>query len=534
MPENKDELLKKQNEEIQKLKKELKQASKPSSMFSVLKNTVKRNVHDFFIREDRMKNMDSKIKNLEKELAKKEEELNKTSAELFAAVNLGESDTTRDRSDENSGDNPESEPDSPTQDGPVFPQTAEDAVKEYFGPIDLAQLARYYYPETSKPKTSEGLESPDEESNAEKEEPSSQISTEPENMGNSVPVDAKPKSQEQAPLVLNNKEEAEKELPKTEPRPEPVLKEIKKPEKTEKKEKDNQVSERKTAATTTALSQTKAVVDAEDAPKEKTHEPQTSTKNAGLNPRSKSGNESSFAGELSMKSGADSGKAGEASMKSLHSALRLRLPAAKEPLGNETGKAGELSMKSGNEFCEAGELSISVKKAEKNDATSPGRAKTDTPKINKKNTSTQNKEEKGSKPTQQEKQPEVKQSETDEQVKGSSAVTTTATVVDKNGKKKSRKDRRKQKKNTQNPEAQSAAKTENNNTVANPGQEKPLSEPDFAESAELDIDLPDDFGIVMEPEEPLPSDLPDINSGSGNIFDDLFNSDSDNWDDSNI
>ena len=494
MPENKDELLKKQNEEIQKLKKELKQASKPSSMFSVLKNTVKRNVHDFFIREDRMKNMDSKIKNLEKELAKKEEELNKTSAELFAAVNLGESDTTSNRSDENSGDNPESEPDSPTQDGPVFPQTAEDAVKEYFGPIDLAQLARYYYPETSKPKTSEGLESPDEEPNAEKEEPSSQISTEPENMGNSVPADAKSKSQEQAPLVLNNKEEAEKELPKTEPRPEPVLKETKKPEKTEKKEKDNQVSERKTAATTPALSQTKSVVDAENAPKEKAPEPQTSMKNAGLNPRSKSGNESSFAGELSMKS------------------------------GNETGKAGELS--------------ISVKKAEKNDAASPGgspgRAKTDTPKINKKNTSTQNKEEKGSKPTQQEKQPEVKQSETDEQVKGSAAVTTTATVVDKNGKKKSRKDRRKQKKNTQNPEAQAAAKTENNNTVANPGQEKPLSESDFTESAEPDIDLPDDFGIVMEPEEPLPSDLPDINSGSGNIFDDLFNSDSDNWDDSNI
>lgn len=490
MPENKDELLKKQNEEIQKLKKELKQASKPSSMFSVLKNTVKRNVHDFFIREDRMKNMDSKIKNLEKELAKKEEELNKTSAELFAAVNLGESDTTSDRSDENSGDNPESEPDFPTQDGPVFPQTAEDAVKEYFGPIDLAQLARYYYPETSKPKTSEGLESPDEEPNAEKEEPSSQISTEPENMGNSVPADAKSKSQEQASLVLNNKEEAEKELPKTEPRPEPVLKETKKPEKTEKKEKDNQVSERKTAATTTALSQAKAVVDAENAPKEKAPEPQTLTKNAGLNPCSKSGNESSFAGELSMKSG--------------------------------------------NESCEAGELSISVKKAEKNDAASPGRAKTDTPKINKKNTSTQNKEEKGSNPTQQEKQPEVKQAETDKQVKDSPAVTTTATVVDKNGKKKSRKDRRKQKKNTQNPEAQSAAKTENNNTVANPGQEKPLSEPDFAESAELDIDLPDDFGIVMEPEEPLPSDLPDINSGSGNIFDDLFNSDSDNWDDSNI
>ena len=435
-----------------------------------------------------MKNMDSKIKNLEKELAKKEEELNKTSAELFAAVNLGESDTTSDRSDENSGDNPESEPDSPTQDGPVFPQTAEDAVKEYFGPIDLAQLARYYYPETSKPKMSEGLESPDEDPNAEKEEPYSQISTEPENMGNSVPADAKPKSQEQAPPVLN-KEEAEKELPKTEPRPKPVLKETKKPEKTEKKKKIIRLPKENRSHNDCASSG-KAVVDAENAPKEKTPKPQTSTKNAGLNPRSKSGNESSFAGELSMKSG--------------------------------------------NESCEAGELSISVKKAEKNDAASPGRAKTDTPKINKKNTSTQNKEEKGSKPTQQEKQPEVKQSETDEQVKGSVAVTTTATVVDKNGKKKSRKDRRKQKKNTQNPEAQSAAKTENNNTVANPGQEKPLSEPDFTESAELDIDLPDDFGIVMEPEEPLPSDLPDINSGSGNIFDDLFNSDSNNWDDSNI
>lgn len=464
MPENKDELLKKQNEEIQKLKKELKQASKPSSMFSVLKNTVRRNVHDFFIREDRMKNMDSKIKNLEKELAKKEEELNKTSAELFAAVNLGESDTTSDRSDEKSGDNPKSEPDSPTQDGPVFPQTAEDAVKEYFGPIDLAQLARYYYPETSKPKTSEGLESPDEDPNAEKEEPSSQINTEPENIGNSVPADAKPKSQEQAPLVLNNKEEAEKELPKTEPRPEPVLKETKKPEKTEKKEKDNQVSERKTAATTTALSQTKAVVDAENAPKEKAPEPQTS---------------------------------------------------------------------------------LSVEKTEKNDAAPSGQPKTDTPKITKKNTSTQNKKENtlkekedaDSKPTRLEKQPELKQQKTDEQSSDSAAVTTTATVVDKNGKKKSRKDRRKQKKNTQNPETQSAqpaAKTENNNTVANPGQEKPLSELDFTESAELDIDLPDDFGIVMEPEEPLPSDLPDINSGSGNIFDDLFNSDSDNWDDSNI
>lgn len=440
MPENKDELLKKQNEEIQKLKKELKQASKPSSMFSVLKNTVKRNVHDFFIREDRMKNMDSKIKNLEKELAKKEEELNKTSAELFAAVNLGESDTASNRSDENSSDNPESEPDSPTQDGPVFPQTAEDAVKEYFGPIDLAQLARYYYPEDSKSKTPEGLEKLDEEPNVKKEGQPAQISVEPENMGNSIPDDAKPENQKQA----STKKEVKKELSKTESKPEPVLKEIKKPEKTEKKEKDKQSSERKTVGNT------------KDTSEEKKPEPQTS---------------------------------------------------------------------------------LSVEKTEKNDAAPSGQPKTDTSKINKKDTSTQNKEDAGSKPTRLEKQPEVKQPETDEQARDSAVAAVAATVVDKNGKKKSRKDRRKQKKNTQNPETQSAqpdAKTENNNTAANPGQKKPFSEPDFTESSEPDIDLPDDFGIVMEPEEPLPSDLPDINSGSGNIFDDLFNSDSDNWDDSNI
>lgn len=443
MPENKDELLKKQNEEIQKLKKELKQASKPSSMFSVLKNTVKRNVHDFFIREDRMKNMDSKIKNLEKELAKKEEELNKTSAELFAAVNLGESGTTNDCSGENGEDNPESEPDPPTQDGPVFPQTAEDAVKEYFGPIDLAQLARYYYPEDSKSKTSEGLESPDEEPNAEKEGQYAQISVEPEKPDNLSTDDTKPENQEQAQPVLN-KGEVKKELSKTESKPEPVLKEIKKPEKTEKKEKDKQSSERKTVGNT------------KDTSEEKKPEPQTS---------------------------------------------------------------------------------LSVEKTEKNDAAPSGQPKTDTSKINKKDTSTQNKEDAGSKPTRLEKQPEVKQPETDEQARDSAVAAVTATVVDKNGKKKSRKDRRKQKKNTQNPETQSAqpdAKTENNNTAANPGQKKPFSEPDFTESSEPDIDLPDDFGIVMEPEEPLPSDLPDINSGSGNIFDDLFNSDSDNWDDSNI
>lgn len=127
MSEDKDELLKQQNEEIQKLKKELKSATKPSSMLSVLKNSIKRNVHDFFVREDRMKTMDSKIKKLEKELEQKEDELNKTSAELFAAVNLGQPETepeTPPSSDTEKVD----DADCRTETAPVFPQTAEEAI----------------------------------------------------------------------------------------------------------------------------------------------------------------------------------------------------------------------------------------------------------------------------------------------------------------------------------------------------------------------------------------------------------------------
>lgn len=145
MSEDKDELLKQQNEEIQKLKKELKSATKPSSMLSVLKNSIKRNVHDFFVREDRMKTMDSKIKKLEKELEQKEDELNKTSAELFAAVNLGQPETPPSSDTEKVDD-----ADCRTETAPVFPQTAEEAIKEYFGPINLAELARHYYPDANQ------------------------------------------------------------------------------------------------------------------------------------------------------------------------------------------------------------------------------------------------------------------------------------------------------------------------------------------------------------------------------------------------
>ena len=148
---DKDQLLKQQREEIEKLKKELQDASKPSSMFSVFKNTMKRNVHDFFIREDKMKTMDSKIKDLESKLAQKEEELSRTSAELFAAnlTNGGisdgnDSDSDSKDSDGKSPDEGEGFPDFDNMDDDFmrdFPQNREAAVKRYFGKIDLTSLA---------------------------------------------------------------------------------------------------------------------------------------------------------------------------------------------------------------------------------------------------------------------------------------------------------------------------------------------------------------------------------------------------------
>ena len=93
----------------------------------------------------------------------------------------------------------------------------------------------------------------------------------------------------------------------------------------------------------------------------------------------------------------------------------------------------------------------------------------------------------------------------------------TATVIDKNGKRKSKKDKRKNQQQRQEPEIK---------------QEPPKIIP--MEQPPKEVELPDDFGIVMEPEEPEPIELPDPNENNRNIFDEIFNSDSDNWDDSNI
>lgn len=127
---DKDELLKAQKAEIEKLKKELQEATKPSSLCSVIQviqKSIKRNIHNFFFREDKMKDMDIKIKELQKELTQKEEELKKTSAELFAVVNFQEDNNKKEQIPDIS-----------------FPQTKEEAIKAYFGDIDLRQI---YAPE---------------------------------------------------------------------------------------------------------------------------------------------------------------------------------------------------------------------------------------------------------------------------------------------------------------------------------------------------------------------------------------------------
>ena len=132
MPEDKDLLLK-QQEEINHLKKELKKASKPSSMLSVLKNSLKQSVHDFFVREDKMKHMAEQIKTLEKKLEESNEENDKKAAELIAVTAF--------QSDDDSSPN--------DSDIPNFPQTKEDAVREYFSGIDLQTLAMQLHQNTA-------------------------------------------------------------------------------------------------------------------------------------------------------------------------------------------------------------------------------------------------------------------------------------------------------------------------------------------------------------------------------------------------
>lgn len=419
MPDNKDELLKKQNEEIQKLKKELKAAAKPSSMFSVLKNTVKRNVHDFFIREDKMKTMDSKIKDLEKELAKKEEELNKTSAELFAVVNLGQNNSTESalQSDITNGDDISEKPHKDNkEDALLFPQTAEEAVREYFGPLDLTSLAKQKF---SEPEPEQKITAHEEKTlqSSECELLQSKTASQSDNINNDSP--------NEAVIEDTSPETVQKETSKNQSVSEPSV----------QKNKNNIMLNG-----------------------DKKEEIQNNIKNNDIKQLSSSP------------------------------------PTQKKNI--KTGDAKEPNTDKDNQ-----KESIKKEKPE----SVPAQPQSQNPEFQ---------------PAQQ-----------------SNSKNPTATVVDKNGKRKAKKDKRKNQNKqasqviTKQTMAQENKKEESKNE--NTPAAISISEP----SAEPEIELPDDFGIVIEPEEPELSDLPDINSspsGGTSVFDDLFNSDSDNWDDSNI
>lgn len=457
MPDNKDELLKKQNEEIQKLKKELKAAAKPSSMFSVLKNTVKRNVHDFFIREDKMKTMDSKIKDLEKELAKKEEELNKTSAELFAVVNLGQNNSTESalQSDITNGDDISEKPHKDNkEDVLLFPQTAEEAVREYFGPLDLTSLAKQKFSEP-EPEPEQKITAHEEKTlqSSEYELLQSKTASQSDNINNDSP--------NETVIEDTSPETVQKEASKNQSVSEPSV----------QKNKNNII----------------------------------------LNGNKKEEIQNDSVNLRSPSPGVDGVS------DSPYTSSNLRTD-GQPKVGRGLPSINDIK-----------QLSSSPPPQKKNIKT--GDAKE--PNTDKDN---QKESVKKEKPESVQVQPQSQNPES-QPAQQSNYKNPTATVVDKNGKRKSKKDKRKNQNKQasqviiKQPAIQEVKKDEQRkeNTTAAISIPEPSAEPE--------IELPDDFGIVIEPEEPELSDLPDINSspsGETSVFDDLFNSDSDNWDDSNI
>lgn len=502
MPDNKDELLKKQNEEIQKLKKELKAAAKPSSMFSVLKNTVKRNVHDFFIREDKMKTMDSKIKDLEKELAKKEEELNKTSAELFAVVNLGQNNNTESalQSDITNGDDISEKPHKDNkEDALLFPQTAEEAVREYFGPLDLTSLAKQKF---SEPEPEQKITAHEEKTLqlSECELLQSKTASQSDNINNDSP--------NEAVIEDTSLETVQKETSKNQSVSEPSVQKNKNNimlngDKKEEIQNDSVITPRPKAGVVTRLKMNlrspSPVLDERSKRSLRccvdgvSDSPYTSS-------NLRTDGQPNCSGSDCLQHSSPDGKPGRG------------LPSINDIKNNDIKQ-----------------LSSSPPPQKKNIKT--GDAKE--PNTDKDNQKESIKKEK---PESVPVQPQSHNPES-QPAQQSNSKNPTATVVDKNGKRKSKKDKRKNQNKQasqviiKQPAIQEVKKDEQRkeNTTAAISIPEPSAEPE--------IELPDDFGIVIEPEEPELSDLPDINSspsGETSVFDDLFNSDSDNWDDSNI
>ena len=471
MPDNKDELLKKQNEEIQKLKKELKAAAKPSSMFSVLKNTVKRNVHDFFIREDKMKTMDSKIKDLEKELAKKEEELNKTSAELFAVVNLGQNNSTESalQSDITNGDDISEKPHKDNkEDALLFPQTAEEAVREYFGPLDLTSLAKQKF---SEPEPEQKITAHEEKTlqSSEYELLQSKTASQSDNINNDSPNET---------VIEDTSPETQKETSKNQSVSEPSV----------QKNKNNIMLN---------------------------GDKKEEIQNDSVNLRSPS----PVLDERSRRS------------------LRCCVDGVSDSPCTSSNLRTDGQPKVGRGLPSIDDIKNNDIK-QLSSSPPPQKKNIKTGDAKEPNTDKDNQKE-SIKKEKLESVPAQPQSQNPESqpAQQSNSKNPTATVVDKNGKRKSKKDKRKNQNKQasqviiKQPAIQEVKKDEQRkeNTTAAISIPEPSAEPE--------IELPDDFGIVIEPEEPELSDLPDINSspsGETSVFDDLFNSDSDNWDDSNI
>lgn len=434
MPDNKDELLKQQNEEIQKLKKELKAATKPSSMLSVLKSTVRRNVHDFFIREDKIKSVQEENKKLKKELEETKEERDKTSAQLFAAINLG-SDNQEQTSFEEGGTPGD------TCDVPVFPQTAEEAVREYFGPVDLAALARQLYPDQSMQRQN----------------------PEPENTA--------PSKIKDVPIIQKQPDSS----------------------------KENQPSELEDRPTQEDINEAPSEDDLPDLNEPPEDLPDIS--GGSVWDMEEPPTTESQAAQESIQISQPGEQAKESLKESPKELIKKELPKkpqkkpAKE-LSSPLTKAEEKSKQAPK---------IQEKKIEKSDNWQKTAEKHDT--AEQQNQPEKIKEKQTEPPkTKLQASPEPQQNENP-----------TATVIDKNGKRKSKKDKRKNQQQRQEPEIK---------------QEQPKIIP--MEQPPKEVEPPDDFGIVMEPEEPEPIELPDPNENNRNIFDEIFNSDSDNWDDSNI
>lgn len=128
--ETKDEI-QKLLDENKKLKQELRDATKLSSLPSIVINTLKRTIAEAVNREKKMKRLEKENQNLQKQLEKTEEENNINKAIMFATHDLNDTKDEPARADNVS-----------PQHNIEMPQNSDDIIKLYFGPIDIKNVAR--------------------------------------------------------------------------------------------------------------------------------------------------------------------------------------------------------------------------------------------------------------------------------------------------------------------------------------------------------------------------------------------------------